>query len=794
MQSLTAPGVRRDNDQRTFRQSASPNRNRKKPSACKRGREAYKSDHGNRRPYHSGAPTARIHSPHHGRVPTRRTILGDRYLKIETQDDRKGIRCLPPPVTITANSKQEAERQPSLPSQLAEKVPKTRSSLGKEPDSKKSGTLAQRMKLPKLPVTTDDHGRAMGFAAMPSARNDTRYTSSHAVKTGETTSPADTASTSNEVLKTIASVPPQTIFASSSPRNTPAKPRPREARTKKTDPPQPTLNILKSHRKRPLSEMGIHELFTLGQVISSSEWEAKKRQRLEKKRHSAVEDCNAPDDNQDGVGIGTVEVEVERGTDSDDFPKVIPQGNRNVAGPRVLDPMDVHDAIDTGPSKVREVGIGPLEMEDLTDASPSEILGTAAPAPVELLTEINDQDSSSPETLVSGKTTPQEARVKSSDIDNSRINPEQGVAQIQPVVQQPIDSTLPAHRGKKKVRSTEPDVCVRGRASEEQGTPDFNSQTRLPTITEEPSPRIEEPIPTSRPTTAGKGISEATLAILRATEANNIAHTSPYHSIDEQQEELVTVTESIYNYHVHRREWLTEDPEGEGNAEELISGPYHTLQEANEVAAREIRYPNQISTLDGIRSSAWDYSFRRDHDGMQTQVAEAVGVHIEAEVRRGKSTSFGTLQSEQWSNIRVELAPPDQRTSFPASAFKVTPRVYLVQELSWSPTPTPTPSPPLNATRSTPASPFCETITHTCCTTLDRANKKAAGEWLAAYTGAWSDFHAEGKRKDEVERGLKFDLQELREGRECFHREVVFADGAMCKIWVVECEVEGPRN
>lgn len=45
-----------------------------------------------------------------------------------------------------------------------------------------------------------------------------------------------------------------------------------------------------------------------------------------------------------------------------------------------------------------------------------------------------------------------------------------------------------------------------------------------------------------------------------------------------------------------------------------------------------------------------------------------------------------------------------------------------------------------------------------------------------------------------MERGLKFDMKEMREGRECFHREVVFASGAMCKIWVVECEVEGPRN
>ncbi len=45
-----------------------------------------------------------------------------------------------------------------------------------------------------------------------------------------------------------------------------------------------------------------------------------------------------------------------------------------------------------------------------------------------------------------------------------------------------------------------------------------------------------------------------------------------------------------------------------------------------------------------------------------------------------------------------------------------------------------------------------------------------------------------------MERGLRFDLQEMREGREGFHREVVFEGGGMCKIWVVGCQVEGARN
>lgn len=45
-----------------------------------------------------------------------------------------------------------------------------------------------------------------------------------------------------------------------------------------------------------------------------------------------------------------------------------------------------------------------------------------------------------------------------------------------------------------------------------------------------------------------------------------------------------------------------------------------------------------------------------------------------------------------------------------------------------------------------------------------------------------------------MEKELRFDLQEMRGGREGFHRELVFGGGRMCKIWVVECGVEGVRN
>lgn len=584
MQSLTAPVAHRDNDQRTFRVSASPRRNRKDPSACKSGQNNYENDHDDQRPLQPGAQTTRIGSSYNGRVQPPCTNLGECSPKIATQDDQRAIECFPHSATATVIPKQEADRQLSVSSQLARRAPKNRPSSGGQPTLKKSGTLAQRMKLPKLPAVTNDHDRPMGFAAMLSAIDDSPYTPSHAVQKSVAVSPVRTKCTANEVPTAVSPVPPQAIVASSPTRKIPAKTRPKKAPTKNTETRQPKMNILKHNLKRPLSEMGIHDLFTPGQLISNTEWEAKKRQRLEGKRR------RTPKEVQDGVGIGPVEVEVERGRNPDELPDVVACGDRNVAEPRKTSPVDVHGAANAGPSEVPETRIGPFEMDDTTDTIPSKVPGTAGPGPVELSDEINDQATTSPETLVSELTLPREVGVKS-------------------------------------------------------------SQTRLPMTIEEPSTILEEPIPTTRPTTAGKGISEATLAAWRTSEGEDIAHATPYHTIDEQQEELITVTETTYDYHVHRREWLIQDPEGEANAEELILGPFYTLQEANEVVAREVRYPIQLVAPHGIPSSAWDYSFRRDPDGMQTQVAEVVGVHIEAEVQRGKLSSLETLRLRRSSNM-----------------------------------------------------------------------------------------------------------------------------------------------
>ncbi len=106
-------------------------------------------------------------------------------------------------------------------------------------------------------------------------------------------------------------------------------------------------------------------------------------------------------------------------------------------------------------------------------------------------------------------------------------------------------------------------------APNNQATINCEAPPKGPVTIEEPAPIHQEPTPSTRPTTAGKGISETTLAAWRDAEAEYIAPTIPYHSIDEQQDDLVTVTESIYEYHVHRREWPTADPEGEQKGKTL---------------------------------------------------------------------------------------------------------------------------------------------------------------------------------------------------------------------------------
>jgi len=508
VQRLTEPVGRHDRDQRTIEILALPKQNHEETFAWNNHKNGgYENDY---RPPSSRAPIALMYSPSNGRVPNSRTNARVLSPKTQTLNDQQAPEYSPSPAKAAAIPEQKADYTPSVAPQFAEQVPTKLPITGNKSNLKKSGTLAERMELPKLPVITKNHGQPMGFAAIPSAKNNMH----------------------------------------------------------KLDPPQPIFDILKPNRKRPLSKMGINELYTPGQVISDLAFEANRRQRLKKKVDRASENSG-----------GIQELKSEWG----------------------LSPVD------------QENGVG----NDSEYANESRVIEQM----------LNEKVGSKPDKIY-----------------NTQANSEQEVAyveELEPFVPQPIDGEQPAITGEKKICFEEPAPSSRKPAPTKQATLNSELQYKQPAASQEPSMRPQEQTPAARSMIAGKGISDVTLPVWQAADAESYTHTTPYHSVVEQEDNLVTVTESVYEYHVHRHEWLTEDPEGEVNAEEQILGPYYTLQEANAVAMREVHHPIQLSPLHGIRSRAWDHSFRQDHDGLQTQCAEAVGIHIEAEVKRGKLVSFG---------------------------------------------------------------------------------------------------------------------------------------------------------
>ncbi len=630
VQSLIEAGSRHDKDQRTSQVLVPVTQKHKESLACRKGQAKCKIYHDDRTVQQPQVPTARMYSPSNRRMPDSRTTLEKCPPERQAHKDEKPIGSRSNLATATAVPKQKADSSLSMISQLAEKAPIDRSSSGKEPGSKKAGTLAQRMKLPSLPVITNGHGRPMGFAAMQSAEDDPRYASAHAIMDGEA------ASTAKEVPNTLPPTSPQAIVASCSSRKLPSKPRPKRVPKKKSDPLQPTLSILKSNSKRPLSEMGIHDLFMPGQVISNAEWQAKKRQRLKKKEIRALEDGGTSNGLQDVVET------CPKGQDCNNLPDWTRVINCDVSDPTRSSPIKVQTATDTTLGEEPDLTRNFIETPDTPDSEPNAMPITTRPGPVGVSGNTDNQamrlDGVQPAELILTKIVGPRPR-KTTDTE---VHSEEGSSHVEgfePIAQQAIG--IPAYRGKKKVHFEEPDVFLEmeKRSSKELDPLDFNNRNEHPLTTEEPVTRLERPIPTPRPVIGGKGISEATLAAWRATEVEDIAHTTPYHSTDEQEDDLITVTEPTYEYNVNRREWLIENPEGETSAEVLTFGPFHTTQEANAIAAREIHHPIQLGTVHGVPSNAWDYSFRQDHDGLQTQIAEALGVHIEAEVQRGKSTT-----------------------------------------------------------------------------------------------------------------------------------------------------------
>ena len=289
----------------------------------------------------------------------------------------------------------------------------------------------------------------------------------------------------------------------------------RKPAMKKSDPP-PTYDVLKPNRKRPLAEMAVGQLFTPGQVISNSEWENTKRQRLEKRQSRALQDITEPSNFQEMFDVG--------------HSQTVNHGDAALSGEAEY--STVENTIDDT-----------INMPDEEYRAPNHRQADKARKYVHFL----DDDLET-------------ARMTATGPEKATFEPDS------PTASKDLDTTV-------------------------------------------------------HPTTGGKGISAATLAAWQA-ESEKTKDTVDIHY------------EPVYQYFVSRREGKAGNGDiDEANATRL--GPFFRLEEANTVASEEIHHPIEHDGLDGVPSKAWSFLFEQDELGMQTHMAEVVGIRIEAEVQRG---------------------------------------------------------------------------------------------------------------------------------------------------------------
>lgn len=619
VQSLTEPVSRDDQDLEITQVLSSPKESQKQPPECKLSRKSSGNDYALQP---GPAPTARMLSPSNGRTSARPAIEGDCCPKVQAQNDLKATARQPSSTITTPARKQEQDHNPSGAPQPARKSSAISSSSGKEANTMKSRSLAERWNLQKLPCITDGQDQPMGFAALPSAKDDPRYASLKIGKHGETANTEKAARKAVGNSKALGPVPLQAVLPSTAASKIRRKPRPRKESAKKPDVPQPTFDVLKPNQKRPLSEIGFNQLFKPAQVISSLAWESRKRQRLEKKQSRALEDSSSSKERRDELINDPVEVGDDMHNSHVEEPEVIDFGGDETPERMGKCPTKKWDTMNAQPSREPES----------KGADPERVPESNRPSPHEMPRDVDEEVA-----ILEEDVEPKPATVNVDYellselvVTEREAEPWTGETKLH-------DPAFKQAEGKKSVHF---EPGLRKPAPKEQATSDSKSQSPKATSSEDSAAEPPDPPPTTRPTTGGKGISEATLAASRATETGNITRTASSHTVDEYNDEFIVVEEPVYEYHVHRREWLTEDLEGEANARIQALGPYYTLQEANTIAAREIRHPIQHGTTHGIPTSAWDYGFRQDCNGLQTQLAEAMGVHIEAEVQRGESSSM----------------------------------------------------------------------------------------------------------------------------------------------------------
>lgn len=162
-----------------------------------------------------------------------------------------------------------------------------------------------------------------------------------------------------------------------------------------------------------------------------------------------------------------------------------------------------------------------------------------------------------------------------------------------------------------------------------------HSTGKEPVETATTTPVASESASEPHPTTSRKTLSKAAQAYNVSTHADGTMPTDP-----DQRYETV---HSIYHYHVTLRNSPSSGSDNIGV--EKMMGPFHTLVEANAVAAEEVRHlitdGNGDAVFDiGESGTGWSFQHVVDEVGMLTETLRAGGLVAEATVSRGISPSI----------------------------------------------------------------------------------------------------------------------------------------------------------
>ncbi|KAL9074699.1 MAG: hypothetical protein Q9161_002068 [Pseudevernia consocians] len=171
------------------------------------------------------------------------------------------------------------------------------------------------------------------------------------------------------------------------------------------------------------------------------------------------------------------------------------------------------------------------------------------------------------------------------------------------------------------------------------------------------------------------------------------------------------------------------------------------MNEANAVANAEVQSP-QIDRFEGIRSRGRSYLYEQDNFGMRTHTATILKIDITTAVHRAQ-------------------------------------HVYIVHKLQWL---------PISDNGASAATPHCQSLTHGLFTLLNKANQRAAAEYLDTLTGNWGDSEYDVLMKAEMKSELSKKGRVRKRENDFFGQEVKLDNDGFAKVWVEMVVVEGSRN